>query len=340
MVESALMDIFDSLGNVRGGDAAQAEFVKVLRALANEGLDVDDGMLYDEPTPRPRKPSVLHIPQALAAAGLAPAGKVSFAKSLWRRCVPRRLRAIYRAVVPRAQPGLRRHKWGSPQLLCMFQSIHMVAKGVKPTSAPPMASAFLRPKSSSKCRCLLNATTINALDPRPQPKARLPALTQIRDIFATKVPGKLWMCKLDLSNASWSIRLPRSWRRTFVMRAGRQRWRIPTLPFGWKYSPVICQRLVQGIVSSALRGYSATWHVYLDDVLITARSQRVAAKAIQAAAQALRAAGYIISPKSEMEPTTDITFIGKRPNSITRSISNTMEMMTAATRLWVHALGR
>uniref|UniRef100_A0A7S4D2Q4 Uncharacterized protein n=1 Tax=Eutreptiella gymnastica TaxID=73025 RepID=A0A7S4D2Q4_9EUGL len=40
-----------------------------------------------------------------------------------------------------------------------------------------------------------------------------------------------------------------------------------------------------------------------------------------------------------MEPTTDITFIGKRLHSVTRSISNTTEMMMAATRLWLHALG-
>ena len=57
------------------------------------------------------------------------------------------------------------------------------------------------------------------------------------------------------------------WIRTFVIRAGQQHWWYTSLPFGWKYSPVICQRLVEGIVSSALRGYSATWHVYLDDVL-------------------------------------------------------------------------
>ena len=205
MVEDTLVDIFDSLGDVCRGDAAQEEFVKVLRALADEGLDVDDDMLCDEPIPRPRKTSSSHIPEVVAAAGLGPAGRVGIATSLWRRCVPRGLRPIYRAGVCRAQPGLRRHKWGSPQLLRLFHSIHTVTKGVKPTSAPPTASAFLRPKSSSKCRCLLKATGINALDPRLPPKARLLALNQIRNIFAAEAPGRLWMCKLDLSIAYWSI---------------------------------------------------------------------------------------------------------------------------------------
>ena len=100
----------------------------------------------------------------------------------------------------------------------------------------------------------------------------------------------------------WSIRLPQSQRRTFVIRAGRQRWRYTSLPFGREYCPVICQRLVQGIVSSTLCGYSATWHVYPDDVLIIARSQKVATQAIQAAAQALCAAGFVISPNQKWSP--------------------------------------
>ena len=87
MVEDTLRDIFDSLGDVRGGDAVREEFVKVLRALVDEGLNVDDDMLYDEPTPRPRKTSSSRIPEAMAAAGLGPAGRVGIAKSLWRRFV-------------------------------------------------------------------------------------------------------------------------------------------------------------------------------------------------------------------------------------------------------------
>ena len=83
----------------------------------------------------------------------------------------------------------------------MFHSLHAVTRGVKPTATPPMASAFLRLKSSTKCRCLLNATGINDLDPRPPPKARLPALSQIRERFERTPPGHMWMCKLDLTGA-------------------------------------------------------------------------------------------------------------------------------------------
>ena len=72
------------------------------------------------------------------------------------------------------------------------------------------------------------------------------------------------------------------------MRVGACRWRFTILPFSWKYSPVICQRLVHGIVSSALCGHDATWHVYLDDAPVTVWSPELAERAIRAAVEALQ----------------------------------------------------
>ena len=121
--------------------------------------------------------------------------------------------------------------------------------------------------------------------------------------------------------------------------AGEQCRHFTGLPFGWKYLPVICQRLVASIVASALRGIDATWHVYLDDHLVTSKSLQLATHAIQAAAHALRTAGIIISPKFEMTPSTVIIFFGKPLGSVARSISNTPAMMVATTRLWVRVVG-
>ena len=51
------------------------------------------------------------------------------------------------------------------------------------------------------------------------------------------------MCKLDLTNAYLSICMPRPWRRIFCLDTDASRWRYTRLPFGWKYSPAICQHL-------------------------------------------------------------------------------------------------
>ena len=173
----------------------------------------------------------------------------------------------------------------------------------------------------------------------PPPRVRLPALSSILSRFESRPPGPLYMCKLDLTNAYWSIKLPKRWRRTFVVREGQLRWPFTRLPFGWKYSPAVCQRLVAGIVARALRGTRVDWDVYLDDILITAPRPWDARQGAQRVAAALQSAGFMISPKSELEPATCITFLGKRLDSVRRSISNRVEMLEATLPMWLKGVG-
>ena len=147
------------------------------------------------------------------------------------------------------------------------------------------------------------------------------------------------LCVPAPCDAYWSIILPGWWRRTFVVQAGQRRWRFTRLPFGWKYSPAICQRLVSGIVARALRGTNVDWDVSLDDILITATSPAAARAGVQRVAAALRDAGFIISPKTELEPSTCITFLGKRLDSVRRSVSNSVDMLKATLRLWLQGVG-
>ena len=80
------------------------------------------------------------------------------------------------------------------------------------------------------------------------------------------------------------------------------------------------------LVARALSGTCIDWDVYLDDILITAPRPCEARAGAQRVATALRDAGFIISPKSELEPATCITFFGKRLDSVRRSISNTVDI--------------
>ena len=172
--------------------------------------------------------------------------------SLWRNVFPITFALYTTRDFTQHQPA--RDNAGRTPLSRMFESVHNVTHGVKPTPAPVSATVFLKPKYEEKCRLLLNATAINNYDPPPPPAVRLLALSSILSRFESRPSGPLYMCKLDLTNAYWSIKLPRRRRRTFVVRAGQRRWRFTCLPFGWKYAPAICQRLVAGIVARALRG--------------------------------------------------------------------------------------
>ena len=69
------------------------------------------------------------------------------------------------------------------------------------------------------------------------------------------------------------------------------------------------------------------FHVYRGDMMVTACSSEAASQAIKAAVVALRSAGFIVSPKFELTPTTQITFLGKRVDSVLCSITNTRAML-------------
>ena len=94
-----------------------------------------------------------------------------------------------------------------------------------------------------------------------------------------------------------------------------------------------------GIVARALCGTRPDWDVYLDDILITAPHPREAPQGAQRVAAALQSAGFMISLKSEVEPATCITFLGKRLDSVRRSISNSVEMLKATLRMWLKGVG-
>ena len=123
-------------------------------------------------------------------------GRVNLAHSPWRKCVPRNLRAIYmRATRGLHRGGAARDDVGQIPLSRMFGSVHDVTYGVKPTSAPVSATAFLRPKSAEKCRLLLNATAINDYD-APPPPGHFLSVYFFPVSFCPCLPGPLGLDKL------------------------------------------------------------------------------------------------------------------------------------------------
>ena len=121
------------------------------------------------------------------------------------------------------------------------------------------------------------------------------------------------MCKLDLSNCFWSIRLPAPWRHNFQVyvpgKGGGDQW--TRLPFGWAFRPVICQKLVAGIVNGVLSRLQVEGFVYLDDILVVAKKPKVR-RGARCVARKLVKVGFLISPKSMCEPTQRSDFVGKR----------------------------
>ena len=80
---------------------------------------------------------------------------------------------------------------------------------------------------------------------------------------------RVYLAKLDLQNACWSIELPAAWEQIFLVegRSGR-RYRYLRLPFGWSYNPAICQPLVTAVIRQVMDRKGVRGWVYLDDIVV------------------------------------------------------------------------
>ena len=132
---------------------------------------------------------------------------------------------------------------------CMFSDIRVTTKGTKRNGRRATVTAFLRPKTAEKCQLLLNPEEIHAADSRRPPRFRLLRLEGLGHWMARRRGTRqVYLAKIDPTNAYWSIKMPRRWRRLFVLRVNGRAYRIARLPFGWKFSPSICQQLVDRLV--------------------------------------------------------------------------------------------
>ena len=74
------------------------------------------------------------------------------------------------------------------------------------------------------------------------------------------------MCHVDPSNCFWSLRLPETFWGAFRISDGEGRiLSLRCLPFGWKYSPILCHKVMECLVEEiGLLGVLVL--IYIDDV--------------------------------------------------------------------------
>ena len=119
------------------------------------------------------------------------------------------------------------------------------------------------------------------------------------------------MCHVELRNCFWSLRLLEAFWGAFRISDGKgEVLSFRCLHFGWKYSPILCQKVLEHLVEDiGLVGPLVL--IYIDNVLIVGRGKgRVRGQAM-CAVQVLRAAGGVNSPKSTLEPVTCLGWLGK-----------------------------
>ena len=203
-----------------------------------------------------------------------------------------------------------------------------------PRSLGASGKARVIPKNSEKCSFIMNCMKQDASDCRLAPKFVLPQLEALRDCLLLRKRKSVYMIKFDVSNCYWSILMPKRWRDIFRVSVSGQSYAWSSVPFGWKYSPVICQRLMGAVAENSVFDLQVLPFTHLDNILAAA-ARRVSKRAVRRLRGRLQRALFVVSPKSSLEPTRVLDFVGKIFDTKRRRMEIRKGMVTALVRSWL-----
>ena len=198
-----------------------------------------------------------------------------------------------------------------------------------PSNAPGTDSltAFLRPKTSEKACFIAELRILNDLTPLPLPKFSLPTLEDLQELLQHHPQNYFWGATVDITNFYWSLRIPPSAHTYFRI----QSLSFDSLPFGWNLSPVIAQQTLGFIIDGALLKFgvlpllhrSLFIYRYLDDILIVSPNLHFLSYFMTDFKAYLSSQQLMVSPKSILQPTRLLVWLGKQINFTTRTITLT-----------------
>ena len=240
----------------------------------------------------------------LAGKGIGPVGCVPIPPDIWVSSAPGGLLLADARTPPQKASNC-------PLVQAILDSL-LAAGLVALHPGLPNAEAFVKRKSSTKAALIINMRALNANCPSPPPKFRLPTLLQIGALLRSCPSSSTPPCVaiLDLANCFWSIRLPQSNVGCIRIGTPRHTYTLLALPFGWTHAPAIAQRVVQRHLPSP-HGTPTHTVQYLDDISFFSDSPEALSSHLRETVSHLSSKGFLISPKSVLEPLPAATFIGK-----------------------------
>lgn len=287
-----------------------------LHILHIDTLSLPDNQSSDtSPGPKPTQPTV---DITIAAKGIGPTGCVPIPQHIWLSSAPGGL-LLADARTPPQKPS------NCPCVQAMLDAL-LSAGLVAIHPGLPNAEVFLKPKSSTKAALIINMRALNANCPFPPPKFRLPTLLEIGTLFLQhQTSASACISTIDLANCFWSIRLPPSNIGCIRVGTPRHTYTLLCLPFGWTHAPAIAQRVIAhhlAILPFPTPPHHAHSIQYLDDISFIGSSATVLRHFVQHASSCLEHAGFLLSPKSLLDPQPSAPFIGKLIDPANGSISS------------------
>ena len=178
-----------------------------------------------------------------------------------------------------------------------------------------VSPVFLVPKPDGSWRTVINLKSLNRFVAAPHFK-----MESIKTVKGLIQEGD-WMVKLDLKDAYLAIPIHAQHQKFLQFRWDSQTWQFKTLPFGLNSAPHTFTKLMKPVVA-VIRRLAVRLILYLDDMLIAARTTEEVRRHLATALELLVALGFIINiKKSIFEPTQNLEFLGFQLNSLLMTIS-------------------
>ena len=195
--------------------------------------------------------------------------------------------------------------------LAAKEAIQLVADDSEGYTSP----IFLVPKSDGSWRPVINLKSLNRYVITHHFK-----MESIRTVKGLMQRGD-WLVKLDLKDAYLTVPIHSSHQKYLRFQWQGQTWEFKVLPFGLSSAPYTFSKLMKPVVST-LRKLGIRSILYLDDMLIMARSKEEARRHLATAMELLVALGFIINlKKSTLSPTQELEFLGFLLNSHNMTIA-------------------
>ena len=191
-----------------------------------------------------------------------------------------------------------------------------------PPGLAPNAKAYLKPKSAQKCALVVNMIRINdhCLPPPPFKLPQLDGLTH--NITVALLRGTpLYFTKLDISNMFWSCKVPPEFQHTVCIGVRGHVFFFSGLPFGWRASPVIAQKLLAMYIQRLYPDDTIVVQ-YMDDILVLGPHLHHVHEQTPHLVQHFKQNNWIVSAKSELQPTHHITWMSKHCDGAVGSVSS------------------
>ena len=273
----------------------------------------------------------------MAQKGIGSVGAVPLPEWLWQIYVSPRQEFLLSSA-----EEVRKVRGGTADMLSAIArtgALQQLSKQALGIPWSPTAVAFTIPKNETKARLILHGVRANQRQWEggyKVPRVSLPQVESLAEVFSQGLRG--WGANIDVTNCYWSIPLPEG--KSHLFRGGGEEcmWVFKTLPFGWSYSPLLCQRLLAqltGKVGLEVAGAVLRLMHYLDDFLVFGDSEAAVATKLAAFKEVLANAGFLISDKSSSRRERELVFLGKHVDFGRGVILNTRHTLEDALSRYV-----